>query len=250
MLDWDGFDQLVLDTYSGHRVASWDANDHESVESADPLVTGKSVSKGSDSIRGVDTDGSTRWTYQPGRCLSISAEAAGDGVVAFLDSSCSDPDRLVGLDLRTGKELWAKQTSDLPFGPIAAGPYVVVVEGAENGGSLSRLRAIDPRTGNDVGRPRRWAGSCGRRAGLRPGRAGAQLPVRQRTRYVGYEASTAGSLAARARVRQQRTDRHDSGRSSTGRTSARGCRIVVADRLSTRTVEVSDPVITPDNYCR
>lgn len=251
LVDWDGFDRLVLDTASGHRVAGWDAADHETVQSADPLVTGKTVSKGSDSIRGVDTDGGTRWTYAPGRCLSISAEAAGDAVVALLDSSCSDPDQLVGLDLRTGKELWTKQTSDLPFGPIAAGAYIVVVEGAENGRSLSRLRAIDPRTGNDLWQAKAPDGSCTRRPAGGPDVLVLSCRSGQRTRYVGYEAST-GRIAWQHELGFANSELTvtASGRLVYRTNERRGCRIVVADRLSTRTVDVRDPVITPDNYCR
>jgi predicted metal-dependent HD superfamily phosphohydrolase/outer membrane protein assembly factor BamB len=252
LVSWDGFGQLVLDTSTGRRVARLGGNDHESVDSADPLITGKSVSKGSNSIRGVDPDGSTRWTYEPGRCLSISAEATGDTVVTFLDSGCSDPDRLVGLDLRAGEELWEQQTSDLPFGPVAAGGLVVVAEGQENGDTLSRLRAIDPRSGNEVWRARAPAGTCSRRPIASTDVLVFDCRSGNRPRYVAVEAAT-GRTVWQHQPALSSTDRAAvtaAGQLVHRPNSNRGCQVTVAGRNGVRTVEVRDPVITPDNYCR
>lgn len=251
LVSWDDVGLVVLDSSSGRRVAHLGDGDHESVQSADPLITGKSVSKGSDSIRAVDPDGGTRWTYQPGRCLNISAEATDEAVVAFLDSSCSDPDRLVGLDPRSGDQRWEQQTSDLPFGPIVAGRLVVVAEGQD---TLTRLRALDPRSGDEVWQARAPAGACRRPVAgtgvlLVGCRSGGQA------RYVAVEAATGRTAWTHQPTVAARPAEDHAAVTAAGRLVYRsntrsGCQLTVADRTGARAVEVRDPVITPDNYCR
>ncbi|MEU8222724.1 PQQ-binding-like beta-propeller repeat protein [Kribbella sp. NPDC048915] len=140
---------FVLDADTGKRVTAWPERTRDyTVEGSDPLVTGKSVSKGSDKLYGTNLDGSNRWTYEPGRCTSISAQAAGGMVVADLGHSCGgQPDQLVGLDLETGKKRWGRDTGVRNL--TAAGDVVVGIEGGEEdkGQAQQRLTAIDPGSG-------------------------------------------------------------------------------------------------------
>jgi len=256
LVRWEDAGDLVLDTAAGRRIATWppgSRDKHRDLESIDPLVTGQSVSKGSDKLRGTDLDGHTRWTYEPGRCLNLSAEAANEAVVAFLDSSCGDSDRLVGLDLRTGKELWSQDRPDMPFGPIAADGVVVVVEGPESAlPNLGELRAIDPRSGNDVWRTPAPSGDC-----IRPVPAGGLLVLAcetgNLTRFVAVETAT-GRTAWQHQTAEVESNRYAV--SASGRVVIRtndtnkGCKVISADRTGVHTVDVRAPEITADNYCR
>ncbi|TDO46645.1 putative metal-dependent HD superfamily phosphohydrolase [Kribbella sp. VKM Ac-2527] len=256
LVRWDDAGDLVLDTATGRRIATWppgSRDKHRDLESVDPLVTGQSVSKGSDKLRGTDLDGHTRWTYEPGRCLNISAEAANEAVVAFLDSSCGDSDRLVGLDLRTGKELWSQDRPDMPLGPIAADGVVVVVEGPESAlPDLGELRAIDPRSGNDVWRTPAPSGDC-----IRPVPAGGLLILAcetgNLTRFVAVEAAT-GRTAWQHQTPEVEGNRYAVSASSRvvigTNDTGKGCKVLSVDRTGAQTVDVRAPEITADNYCR
>lgn len=153
---------LLLDADTGERKAAWPGRtrDH-TIQQADPLLTGEDVARGSDKLRGVDPDGSDRWTFEPGRCTDIGAVATADTVVAFLGHSCGDePDEMTGLDLKTGKKLWTKAPSDMYRRPVVVGGLVVVAEPGGDSDVPAALLAIEPRTGETKWRwpvPRNWA---------------------------------------------------------------------------------------------
>ncbi|MFC5266557.1 PQQ-binding-like beta-propeller repeat protein [Kribbella qitaiheensis] len=153
---------LLLDADTGERKAAWPGRtrDH-TIQQGDPLLTGEEVARGSDKLRGVDPDGSDRWTFEPGRCTDIGAVATADTVVAFLGHSCGDePDEMTGLDLKTGKKLWTKAPSDMYRRPVVVGGLVVVAEPGGDSDVPAALLAIEPRTGETKWRwpvPRNWA---------------------------------------------------------------------------------------------
>nr|WP_238350887.1 PQQ-binding-like beta-propeller repeat protein [Kribbella shirazensis] len=157
LLRYDDRAPIVLDAATGKRTAGWpDRTRDNDIEHADPLVTGKTVSKGSDKLYGTNVDGSNRWTYEPGRCTSMSATATPSMAVVDLGRSCGDtPDQLVGLDLKNGKQRWIRDGSlgDL----MAVGDLVV---GHDDGdGKPGQVIAVDPRSGDVRWRseiPREW----------------------------------------------------------------------------------------------
>ncbi|MER7248520.1 PQQ-binding-like beta-propeller repeat protein [Kribbella sp. NPDC000426] len=143
LASYDDLGYVALDADTGKRTAAWPASTRDyDIDDNDPLVTGKSVSKGSDKLYGTNTDGSNRWTYEPGRCTGIGATATADRVVVELNHSCgSDADQLVGLDLKNGKKLWAHHGSldDLQ----TAGGLVAGLESAHG-----PLVGVDPHSGD------------------------------------------------------------------------------------------------------
>ncbi|ONI71451.1 Pyrrolo-quinoline quinone [Kribbella sp. ALI-6-A] len=153
---------LLLDAETGHRQAAWPGRtrDHAIVQS-DPLLTREEVGRGADQLRGVDPDGTERWSFEPGRCTSVEAAATPDTVVAFLGHSCDDqPDDMVGLDLTSGKELWRKSPSNLFRRSVVVGGLVVVAEQGEEANVPAALVAVEPRTGEIKWRwpvPRDWS---------------------------------------------------------------------------------------------
>jgi predicted metal-dependent HD superfamily phosphohydrolase/outer membrane protein assembly factor BamB len=139
---FDEVGYFLLDAETGKRKAAWPGGtrDHD-VQHADPLLTEERVSKGSDKLRGVDSDGQDRWTFEPGRCTSINAVATADTAVAFLGRSCGkDPDELAALDVRTGKKLWSR-TEEWAGRPLVAGGLIVGLK------SDRELVGMDARTG-------------------------------------------------------------------------------------------------------
>jgi predicted metal-dependent HD superfamily phosphohydrolase/outer membrane protein assembly factor BamB len=145
LVRYDDFGYLVLDADTGKRTAGWRGRTRDyAIDDNDPLITGKSVSKGSDKLYGTDLDGSNRWTYEPGRCTGISAEATADMVVVHLGHSCGNvPDQLVGLDVKSGKKRWIRDGSLNNL--MAVGDLVVGVDGEVE--KPQKLTAIDPRSG-------------------------------------------------------------------------------------------------------
>ncbi|MEV8377447.1 PQQ-binding-like beta-propeller repeat protein [Kribbella sp. NPDC056861] len=142
LVSFDDVGFLVLDADTGERKAAWPggARDND-VLSADPLVTGGSVSKGSDKLYGTDTDGNHRWTVEPGRCTSITAVATADTAVASFNRSCNkEPDELTGLDLKSGKKLWS-HAEDWKADPLAIGSLIVGLQSARE------LVGVEARTG-------------------------------------------------------------------------------------------------------
>ncbi|HWD79414.1 MAG TPA: PQQ-binding-like beta-propeller repeat protein, partial [Kribbella sp.] len=152
---------LVLDADTGRRTATWpDSHLDDDIENNDPLVTGRAVSKGSDMLYGMNIDGSDRWTYEPGRCTTISATATAEIAVAALDRNCSDTSQLVGLDLKTGRQRWSRDGSFANL--TVAGDLVVGVQMVS--GDRRELTAIDPRTGADkwtAELPKEWGCALG-----------------------------------------------------------------------------------------
>ncbi|NUR93774.1 MAG: PQQ-binding-like beta-propeller repeat protein [Kribbellaceae bacterium] len=100
---------LVLDAETGKRVTAWpDGAVDDEIDDNDPLITMQSRSVDTDKVYGTNTDGSHRWTYEPGRCTSTAAAATAETVVLGVGVSCMQvPGRLIGLDLKTGKKLWS-----------------------------------------------------------------------------------------------------------------------------------------------
>ncbi|WBQ06560.1 outer membrane protein assembly factor BamB family protein [Kribbella sp. CA-293567] len=153
---------LLLDANTGKRAAAWPGGtrDH-SIQQADPLLVGERVSRGSDKLHGVDPDGRNRWTFEPGRCTDIGAVATSDTVVTFLGHSCgSEPDEMSGLELKSGKKLWTKSTTDMYRRPTVVGGLVVVAEPGGDSDVPVALLAIEPRTGETKWRwpvPPGWA---------------------------------------------------------------------------------------------
>ncbi|MEV5967776.1 PQQ-binding-like beta-propeller repeat protein [Kribbella sp. NPDC051952] len=162
LADFDDLGYFVLDADTGRRTAAWPGRTKDyTIDNLDPLVTGRTVSKGSDKLYGTNVDGSNRWTYEPGTCTGISAAATADTVVAHLSRSCGDPDELVGLNLKNGKQLWSHQSTSLG-GLTAVGGSVVGVE-PESGSPVSgrgMLVGVQPRSGDVKWRwpmPTTWA---------------------------------------------------------------------------------------------
>ncbi|WP_344221420.1 PQQ-binding-like beta-propeller repeat protein [Kribbella sancticallisti] len=153
---------VLLDADTGKRKAAWpgDTRQH-SIQQADPLLTGEEVARGSDKLHGVDPDGTTRWTFEPGRCTDIGAVATTNTVVAFLGHNCGDePDEMAGLDLVSGKKLWTKAPTDMFRRPIVVGGLVVVAEPGGDSDVPAALVGIEPRTGETKWRwpvPRDWS---------------------------------------------------------------------------------------------
>jgi outer membrane protein assembly factor BamB len=144
---FDDAGYLLLDADTGKREAAWPhgTRDHD-IKSADPLLTGQDVSNGSDKLRGVDLDGKTRWTFEPGRCAGIQAGATADTAVAFLDFNCGNRhSELTALDLKTGRKLWNR-----PANWFGTAPALVIgglIVGLEADGRSGTLVGIEPRTG-------------------------------------------------------------------------------------------------------
>jgi predicted metal-dependent HD superfamily phosphohydrolase/outer membrane protein assembly factor BamB len=172
LLAYDDRGSIVLDAATGKRTAAWpDRTRDYDIQHPDPLLTGKTVSKGSDKLYGANLDGSNRWTYEPGRCASISATATADMAVVHLGRSCgTTPDQLVGLDLKSGKQRWIRDSSLSSLTTV--GDVVVGHDG--DGGKPGQLTAVDPRSG-DV----RWRSDVPREWGcpLRTEAAGDRLVV-------------------------------------------------------------------------
>ncbi|TCC10892.1 Pyrrolo-quinoline quinone [Kribbella soli] len=145
LVSYDDLGYFVLDADTGKRTAGWRNRTRDyDIEDNDPLITGKSVSKGSDKLYGTNLDGSNRWTYEPGRCTSISAEATADMVVVELGHSCGDlPDQLVGLDLKSGGKRWMRDGSLSKM--MTVGGLVVGLEGSRD--NPQQLTALDPHSG-------------------------------------------------------------------------------------------------------
>ena len=153
---------LLLDANTGERRAAWPGRTRDHlIQQADPLLTGERVARGSDKLRGVDPDGNDRWTFEPGRCTSIGAVATTDTVVTFLGRSCGDEtDEMAGLDLKSGKKLWTKESSDNYRRPLVVAGLVVVAEPGGESDVPAALTAIEPRTGETKWRwpvPGNWA---------------------------------------------------------------------------------------------
>jgi hypothetical protein len=143
LASFDDVGYILLDADTGKRKAAWPggARDND-VLNADPLLTGGSVSKGSDKLYGADTDGKHRWTVEPGRCTSITAVATADTAVASFNRSCNkQPDELTGLDLKSGKKLWS-HAEDWKVGPLAIGSLIVGLQSARE------LVGVEARTGD------------------------------------------------------------------------------------------------------
>jgi predicted metal-dependent HD superfamily phosphohydrolase/outer membrane protein assembly factor BamB len=163
LADFDDLGYFVLDADTGRRKAAWPGRTKDyAIDTTDPLVTGLSVSKGSDKLYGTNVDGSNRWTYEPGRCTSISAAATADTVIAHLGHSCgTESDELVGLNLSNGKRLWSHSGTSLN-GLTAVGGTVVAVE-LENGETVQgrgTLVGLEPRSGEVKWRwtmPTQWS---------------------------------------------------------------------------------------------
>jgi outer membrane protein assembly factor BamB len=153
---------LLLDADTGQRRAAWPSStrDH-SIQQADPLLTGERIGSGSDKLRGVDVDGRERWAFEPGRCTDLSAVATTDTAVTFVGHSCgSEPDKMTGLDLKSGKTLWSKTSADMYRRPVLVGGLIVVAEPGGDSDVPAALVAIEPRTGAMKWRwpvPRNWA---------------------------------------------------------------------------------------------
>jgi outer membrane protein assembly factor BamB len=168
LANFDGLGYLLLDASTGRRAAGqWPRDEDNTLENADPLLTGQQVSKGSDKLRAVTEKGKTRWTFEPGRCTSISATATEDTAVAFLNHSCGKaPDESVGLDLKTGKELWRQANHWTGRDQVTIDGLLVVVDSDTESESKARATVIgvEARTGEVKWRwdvPESWA--CGSR---------------------------------------------------------------------------------------
>ncbi|TDW17209.1 outer membrane protein assembly factor BamB family protein [Kribbella kalugense] len=152
LLSYDDLGYLVLDADTGKRTAAWPSGTRDyDIQDNDPLVTGKTVSKGSDKLYGTNTDGSNRWKYEPGRCTGISATGTADVAVVELGHSCgNEPSQLVGLNLENGKKLWTKDA--VMTEEVAAGGLFVAIQSG-------RLVGIDPHSGEEKWRseiPAEW----------------------------------------------------------------------------------------------
>ncbi|MGC4936817.1 PQQ-binding-like beta-propeller repeat protein [Kribbella sp. DT2] len=164
LVNFDRLGYLLLDASTGHRATGhWPRDEDNTLENADPLLTGEQVSKGSDKLRGVDEKGGTRWTFEPGRCTSIGATATADTAVAFLNRSCGkEPDESVGLDLKSGKELWKRSNNWRSDDQLTIGGLIVVVESTSK--TQATVIGVEARTGEVKWRwdvPEAWA--CGTR---------------------------------------------------------------------------------------
>jgi outer membrane protein assembly factor BamB len=140
LLSYDDLGYLVLDADTGKRTAAWPSGTRDyDIQDNDPLVTGKTVSKGSDKLYGTNTDGSNRWKYEPGSCTGISATGVADVAVVELGHSCgTEPSQLLGLNLKNGKKLWTKDA--VMTEEVAAGGLFVGIQ-------AGRLVGIDPQSG-------------------------------------------------------------------------------------------------------
>ncbi|GAB2560157.1 hypothetical protein GCM10027269_12540 [Kribbella endophytica] len=164
LVNFDRLGYLLLDASTGRRApGQWPRDEDNTLENADPLLTGEQVSKGSDKLRGVNEKGRTSWTFEPGRCTSISATATKDTAVAFLNRSCGKaPDESVGLDLKTGKELWRRSNHWSSDDQLTIDGLLVVVESESK--ARSTVIGVEARTGEVKWRwdlPEAWA--CGTR---------------------------------------------------------------------------------------
>ncbi|TDD59808.1 Pyrrolo-quinoline quinone [Kribbella antibiotica] len=156
-----GVGYLLLDANTGERKAAWPGRmrDHL-IQQAQPLLTGDRAKRGSDKLHGLDPDGHERWTFAPGECSDLSAVSSTDTVVAFLGNCGDEPDAVVGLDLKSGKELWNKTATDTYRRPVVAGGLVVLAEPGGDSDVPVALAAIEPRTGAIKWRwpvPQTWA---------------------------------------------------------------------------------------------
>ncbi|WP_432943438.1 PQQ-binding-like beta-propeller repeat protein [Kribbella sp. CA-253562] len=160
LAEFDDVGYLLLDAATGHRAAAWPhgTRDH-TLENADPLLTGEQVSKGSDKLRGVNDDGEARWTFEPGRCTSITATATADTVLTFLNRSCGDAtDEMTALDLETGKQLWSRPADWVGDSEVTVDDLVIGVEARS--GSRGTLVALEARSGEVAWRwplPAAWS---------------------------------------------------------------------------------------------
>lgn len=148
---FDDVGYLVLDAATGQRKEAWPrgTRDHD-IESTDPLLTGEQVSKGSDKLRGVNLDGTSRWTFEPGRCTTIGAAATADTALAFLSVQCGERNHeTTALDLKTGRKLWSRPSDWIGEQPISVGGLIVWTEpdGRPKGEMRGTLVGVEPRTG-------------------------------------------------------------------------------------------------------
>ncbi|GAA1539655.1 PQQ-binding-like beta-propeller repeat protein [Kribbella lupini] len=172
LVNFDRLGYLLLDASTGRRAPGrWPRDRDNTLEYADPLLTGEQVSKGSDKLRGVNEKGGTRWTFEPGRCTTISAAATTDTAVAFLNHSCGkQPDEAVGLDLKTGKELWRRSNQWSDGDQLTIDGLLIGLESPSEG--QHTVTGVEARTGEVKWRwdvPEAWA--CGSRLA----RAGRQV---------------------------------------------------------------------------
>ena len=162
LAEFDDIGYLLLDADTGRRKAAWPGHTRDDViQQSEPLLTGESVARGSDKLHGVDPDGHQRWTFEPGSCTDIGAVSTMDTVVAFLGHSCGNKsDEMVGIDLKSGKKLWSRESADMYRRPVVVAGLVVVAEPAGDSDIPEALTAIDPRNGEVKWRwpvPRTWA---------------------------------------------------------------------------------------------
>ncbi|MBB6564479.1 PQQ-binding-like beta-propeller repeat protein [Kribbella sandramycini] len=152
---------LLLDANTGRRKAAWSGRTRDHlIQQAQPLLTGERSTSGADKLHGVDPNGDQRWTYEPGKCTDLDAVASMDTVVAFLGNCGERTDEMIGLDLKSGKKLWARPTNDTYRRPVAVGGVVVVAEPGGDSDVPEALTAFDPRTGTVKWRwpvPQTWA---------------------------------------------------------------------------------------------
>ncbi len=160
LVKYDELGYFVLDANTGKRLKAWPGRTRDyQIQNADPLVTGRPVSKGSDKLYGTNTDGSNRWTYEPGRCTGISATATADTVLVDLSHSCGrETDETVGLNLKDGKKLWSHSGPLLNWETPVGGLIVGAEKGAQNEG-VTTLVGLEPRSGEVKWRwpmPKQW----------------------------------------------------------------------------------------------
>ncbi|MBB5839274.1 putative metal-dependent HD superfamily phosphohydrolase/outer membrane protein assembly factor BamB [Kribbella italica] len=251
LADFDDFGYLMLDAATGRRTPGWprsSTRDH-SIENADPLLTGKQVSKGSDKLRGLDADGKDRWTFEPGRCTSIGATATADTVVTFLGHSCGGkPDELTALDLETGKQLWSRPADWQGVTRLVFDGLVVVLENRE--GSPGVLVAIEARTGEVKWRwdlPTTWAcdskvAAAGRQVVLLncPSKAAKQSAVvatvlDAQTGNLAWQRTVPGDLSVRSTITGD-------ARVVSVRETTHGCDLTVLTSTGQRRVALPDEV--------
>jgi outer membrane protein assembly factor BamB len=122
------------------------------------------VSKGSDKLFGMDTDGSSRWTYAPGTCTDISAAATADAVVAGLGHSCGNANsELVGLNVKDGKQLWSHSGSAGSLTAVGGSVVGIVPAAGSSSDPQGTLIGIEPRSGDITWRrplPKTETGTC------------------------------------------------------------------------------------------
>ncbi|MET7280538.1 PQQ-binding-like beta-propeller repeat protein [Kribbella sp. NPDC005582] len=142
LAEFDGVGYLVLDAATGARKSAWPygTRDHD-IQNADPLLTGETVGKGSDKLRGVDADGNDRWTFEPGRCTTISATATADTALVFLNRSCGKANEVLALDVHSGRKLWDHGSEWLRDSLVSGGLFVGLRSSKE-------LAAVEARTGD------------------------------------------------------------------------------------------------------